>query len=342
MILPDTDISIMMVRNTLGYPSVDLGTLIAIAKNGGKGGYAFNITENGSYNYDGSLISNASPYWNIYSNNQPGQWVLPPSGDGVVKHELKRDENNRYIFSLGSFRGYNTNAFSPIPFSLDLTFTKGTSFIDYSFLIKINLGDYDWTKLIGVTHCKIVMFDGASIYAESSVKSCVRNTTINFENVNIRVPVNYTYERSYPTRIILCSRDGNDLGWLPVEGSLDITVTEIPKKYVVVIYVNDNSKVFYVDEVIDTHANATYTGFGSISADNKILSKIVYEKVNSSTNGIIQTLTVTSFNSQEYPTELDVYKANTPGQNKESFYFSDTRLLNNPTGTYIRVGFYYS
>lgn len=336
MILPNNNISIMTVRNCIGCPSTDLGTLIAKAKVGGIGGYAFNIVENGSYTTNGTLIDNAQPYWNIYAYSQPGQWILPASGEGVVKHELKRDASHKYMFSLGSFRNYNTNASAPSPFSLDLVFTKGASFIEYQFLMKVNLGDYDWTNLLGVTHCKMVMYDGASIYAQSTVKPCIRNTTINFENVPIRVPVNYTYEKSYPTRIVLCSRDGNDLGWLPVEGSLNITVTEVPKPYVVSVYVNNDNKVFTVDGVVDTHANATYTGFGSVSADNKVLEKIVYEKVGKQTNAVIQSVTITSFNNLEYPVQLDVYKV---GDN-ESFFFSDQRLYND-NNTYIRVNFYY-
>ena len=47
MILPNNNISIMDVRNCLGYPSMDLGTLCTKAKTGGKSGYAFNIKENG-------------------------------------------------------------------------------------------------------------------------------------------------------------------------------------------------------------------------------------------------------------------------------------------------------
>ena len=72
MILPSSDISIMDVRNYLGCPSTDLGTLVAKAQTGGKSGFAFNIAENGGSNQDGTLIDGAEPYWNIWSTNQPG------------------------------------------------------------------------------------------------------------------------------------------------------------------------------------------------------------------------------------------------------------------------------
>ena len=59
MILSNNNMSIMDVRNCLGYPSMDLGTLCTKAKTGGKSGYAFNIKENGGSATDGSLIADA-------------------------------------------------------------------------------------------------------------------------------------------------------------------------------------------------------------------------------------------------------------------------------------------
>lgn len=117
MILPNTDISIMDVRNCLGCSSTDLGTLVAKAKEGGTSGYAFQIKENGfSSTKLGYLIDGAKPYWNIWAKSCPGRFEFYT--DGTIKYRLRSNGasdaiNPYYRFALGDFRNYNSNAPAP-------------------------------------------------------------------------------------------------------------------------------------------------------------------------------------------------------------------------------------
>ena len=96
-------VSIEDVKLTIGCASDDLGTLCAKAKKGGKSGYAFNIVENGGTVNSGELLADSSPYWNLYSNESPGEWLAATSADGPLIMELKRflgDRNKGYGFGL--------------------------------------------------------------------------------------------------------------------------------------------------------------------------------------------------------------------------------------------------
>lgn len=80
----------------------NLSRIVNSASVGGSGGYAFQIVENGYTAKSGWLFTDsdgypsAYPYWNIYSNNSPGQWRLPGTNGAPVYFELKRDSTNAY------------------------------------------------------------------------------------------------------------------------------------------------------------------------------------------------------------------------------------------------------
>lgn len=338
MSLPDTNISIMMVRNQLDCPSTDLGTLVVKAKTGGRSGYAFSILENGGSGVDGSLLPGSLPYWNIWSNNSPGQWVLPRSGaNAELTFELKRDTSNKYVFILDAFRGYNSDAKTPIPPSAGLLFHRvGTRPLETSISLRANLGEYDWRKISSVTKFKAVVYDGSSVFSNTSPIPITLGQPVNIGELPLTISMSSEYTKEYSVRIALCSSDGNEVGWLPVEGVISITVMNDPKPYIGIVYINGLRQIFRLDDVINDHFNGTYTGFGSISANWKALNKIVYDKINTETNAVIQTITVTSFSNNERPGRLAVYNVGDP----ETFWFDMSRLYND-NNTYIRVSYYY-
>ncbi len=339
MILRSTYINPMQVSNDIQCPSYDVGTLVAKARQGGRSGYAFNIAENGSPLQDGTLIAGALPYWNIYANEQPGQWRLPSTASGDVYHELRRDNLNRYIFQLEGFAGHNTNASAPVPMSNDLTFTKYGSYVDHSFAAKINLGDYDWKKLNGVTHCKVkVYYPGGVLYSESNVLPCVRNTMMTFDGFTMRIPTNTVYTETYPTKIVLCQSDGTDLGCLPIQGNITISVQNAVDPYMIRVFVNGNPKAFTMGNYIDAGSSAraigTYTGL--VNANFKTLDKIEYSIIDASTNAVLSTTTVTDFGLRESPWTLDYYNAG----DIETFDVATNRVYPS-TGQYVRAFMYY-
>lgn len=119
MALGQTNISIALVQSTIGVSSTSsVGGLISKASIGGRGsgilGFnsAFKIYETRSLNnnvYDGTLISEAKPHWNMYSNKIPAEWFNDAGAGNVLNLRLKRNVNNPnggYDFKLGDFRGY--------------------------------------------------------------------------------------------------------------------------------------------------------------------------------------------------------------------------------------------
>lgn len=159
MILPNTDISIMDVRNCLGYSSTDLGTLIAKAKEGGTGGYAFQIKENGfSSTKLGYLIDGSKPYWNIWSKSSPGRFEFYT--DGSLKYRLRSNGssdtiNPYYRFALGDFRNYNSNAPEP---SVKCTNAVNNVISYYQSTGKIQIiysvmtSEINWQEYLNINH----------------------------------------------------------------------------------------------------------------------------------------------------------------------------------------------
>lgn len=141
-IFPDGPLIAKWPLYYLGYKKARVSTLCAKASVGGKNGYAFNIVENGSGDWDGSLIEGALPKWNIYANNSPGEWVM---GEGFnLKFRLKHDASNKYCFSIGNFRGHNTDA--PV-FGVSDTVVRGSKGSTQTAIVGYELGEYDFTKV---------------------------------------------------------------------------------------------------------------------------------------------------------------------------------------------------
>lgn len=136
MALGNTNISIATVQGAIGvYSTSSLGALIAKAKTGGTGGYAFYIYETRASNgnrYDGYLISGAEPHWNMWSNKIPAEWDYT---SGNMELRLKRNplnQNGGYDFRLHDFRGYDHAAVRPtLSPAASYTFTGGVGEISW-------------------------------------------------------------------------------------------------------------------------------------------------------------------------------------------------------------------
>ena len=115
MILPETDISIMMVRNALGYPSTDLGTLCT----------CYNI----------NMWSKKKPVIHNFTHDRPVDWYIGSDRDygierityyseeEVIRAIERGDVGYRYKkptgglsspYRLGDFAGYYPDAIAPI------------------------------------------------------------------------------------------------------------------------------------------------------------------------------------------------------------------------------------
>lgn len=113
MALGQNNISIAAVKAAgVGVGSNSLGDLVAKASIGGVAGYAFYIYETRASNgnrYDGYLIPNAKPYWNMWSNKIPARWFCDAGNNFTLNLRLPRNAanpNGGYDFRLHDFRGY--------------------------------------------------------------------------------------------------------------------------------------------------------------------------------------------------------------------------------------------
>ena len=340
MALGTTSIYTELVSDTIALASNDIGELCAKAKTGGSGGYAFSIVETGSGINDGYLFKSytstttsfATPYWNVYANNSPGEWVLPTSSSDPVEFRLKRDESGqRYCFKLGNFREYEHTSYAPISAGLSRTYAKtiGGS-VTVSAALKIKLGSYDWRKLdVSATHCKCKIFqsDGTTeVHSSSVMPLTTDNKFITFSNVDFVVSTGSVRTYKYISKISICNSIGDELCVLPEFGSIDIDIVDVPNNLIKVI-VAGNHKVFTTSSPIlqsggSYYTNGTYNSSFGISANHRILQSITYMLYNKTTNAVEGTTVVTSFDAYESPTILDVYF----NGDAETFYTSSSRV----------------
>ena len=275
MTLPNTNISIMDVRNAIGCPSTDLGTLCAKAYDGGKDGYAFNIVENGGGKWDGSLITDskgfpaAYPYWNIWSSKSPAYWALPDSINKPCYLRLKHDSSNNYYYSLGAFAGHNTDARPPMQSDIDVTFRQNQTVLNQNIRVKVDMGDYDWTGLVsGVNAVRIIVYEDTNMTKIlASSKAAIDGYAIIILN---GINTSGAYSRTYPmtmtlghaTAIGTDREDFNDLCILPVIGSFTINVVAATTMVV-------NASITARNGVANVRGTASTTGFGKNLISNK-------------------------------------------------------------------------
>lgn len=354
MALPLTGITTTIVKQAIGLASNDVGELCIRASSGGvmtttetiNFNSAFMVAENGGGINDGSLIAGAKPYWNIWSNESPGEWVLPGNFGEPVWFRLKRGHDNiRYAHRLGSFKGYDHAAAAPTPFGFSRTFTKGAAGSSTTFdaVLKIQLGSYDWGKLSGVTHCKCLTYDsiGNLISSSGVMPINTTNTFITFENVQFTVSTASVATYTWTSKIALCNSLGDLLGILPITGEATVKVVAAVAN-TLNVSIARNIKVFTTGSTLinsgSIYATGTYNSAFGVSADGRVLKSITYTIRDAETNAIVSETTVTSFNAYESPTVLDVYWN---GDN-ETFYASYGNGRPTPSaGQFLQVNMEY-
>lgn len=321
--LPSNDVSIMLVRNAIGCPSVDLGTLCAKAKIGGKGGFAFGIKENGGTAKDGYMIADSLPYWNIYSNESPGHWTfghdtnLPAIQPLVMR--LKLDASNNYMFSLGSFGGYNHEALPPEIPDVLVSGLNGTS---YDVMVRCKTGDYDWHKVSNLNAIALVELDNGGNITEylSEAYTFTRNSPL-----NIPIHVSIATANAGTKRLAMglghkSSTDFNIQALLPVEGALTIKIDSYTQCIFIVKIQKDGynatarSSAVRADQVNGTWDNSVKNTAVLRNAPLASLTKITYEGTNSS--GGTKTATRTSVDIiKDKPTSTSDFKETAIGSN---------------------------
>ena len=229
MTLGTTDISIMTVRNITGCPSTDLGTLCVASSDGD--GYAFKIVENGYTTGNGYIFADdlgfptKYPYWNVFSNNSPAEWVAAQYPSKILSFRIKRDSSNKYMFSLGSFGGYDSDAKPPSVQPVNVSFVQNTRVQNYPVTIhNVSLGDYDWSKL-GAKYAKLVMYNDSDLTtADYQTDYFSITETAPVATLNLTLNTSSSFTRDYTMVIVITDAGQSDIGILPIVSNFTITV----------------------------------------------------------------------------------------------------------------------
>lgn len=315
MALPASDINTAIVANAIGLSSNNVGTLIGSAKTGGSSGLAFATAQNGSNVYDGTMLAGATPYWNIYSNDSPGEWQLPASATDNCYFRLKRSpmEPSKYGYNLGGFRNYNHEAAAPIAMSGSLTYPWTGGILNTTLAPACRTGHYNWSKL-GSGFVKTIIYnEDGTIWYQSGVKPIdATNTLIHFDSQALSIACNVEngYTAIKTAKLVLCALDGNEMGVL-ASNTLSIIQTRKPLQPSLTGLFNGKVAFLFAPAVVNGSlitSNATFRGL--YDADNMDLVSIVYTLRNIDTNAVLNTLTLTSFSASVSPLTTDAYTAN--------------------------------
>lgn len=286
----------------------------------------------GSSNAISTLSSSASV--NCWSNWSPREFTV---SNGCAVSTLRP-------YSEGNYLGYNHTAPAPVPPSATLQYTCDGGSITASVVMKIKLGEYDWSRL-GATHAKIIIYypSSSTIYSQSSLVALSTNNGdwITFSNVSITVAKTSVYTTTYPAYIFLTTSDGNEVARIDIAGGVTISV-EAALKSNIQVYICGNFRTFCktADAVCSgvIYQTHRYTGIGSCP-NYLSLSCVVYDVVRASDSAVVTSCTYTSFSASESPQYLDAYAVNDT-ETFQGVWNINCRPFPS-TGQYMNVKMYY-
>ena len=193
--------------------------------------YAFNVPFVGGSVGDGRLIDGAQPRWNIWSNNSPGEWILPipDPGDPAIQEcqfRLKHDSSNQVRYKLTDFAGYDPDA---VALSLPDIVYSGLEGQEFNTILRgIVLGSYDWKKVnSALQYVKLMRVNNRGLAQNLS-------DPVSLSTPSLSVPIKFTIpaaETSETLYLALCNRLGDEQAYLPNSGS----ITFVPVSYTFVI-----------------------------------------------------------------------------------------------------------
>ncbi len=234
-ILPSTNLSAVDIRDTLGCSSNNTA-LYCVGDT--SGGYAFYVVENGGSPSDGYLIG--TPYFNIYSNEAPGEWLR--DGTGVI-YKLKRNSygdivvgsntftSTSYCYDLGTFAGYRHTSIAPYYSSNTFKATLISSENYTIWIGNIYPGTYDWAKLVPDIDREDLYYSisvsNSTSGAEVDIPYTVGETMIQIDDVSGGVSIFYegyppASSANYTMKLGLYKTHGDSFilqFYLPIESS---------------------------------------------------------------------------------------------------------------------------
>lgn len=278
MTLGQTDISIMNIRNITGNPTTDLGTLCTASNDGN--GYAFQILENGYTTGNGYIFTDdlgfptKYPYWNVFSNNSPAEWVAAQYPSKILSFRIKREStsSSNYIYSLGSFRGYDSDAKPPSVQPVNVTFVQNTRVQNYPVNIhNISLGSYDWSKL-GAKYAKLIMYNDSNLSTADYQTDYFSITETNpIATLNLTLNTSSSFTRDYTMVIAIADAGQSIIGLLPIVSNFTITVVAqtTVRIFAYITGRNGINTTLAGNAVTGVYGNATISNKVKLTSQNK-------------------------------------------------------------------------
>ena len=208
-VIPNINVGITDVRQTLGLSNTEqwnsLGWLCAGARLGGRNGVAFNISEveNRPEYQNGEWTNSVTiPYFNIWSNNSPGEWFyknIPNTGDEFnLVYQLKRGTYKKYLFGLHHFRGYKHKS---IPAHMYITASTKEYWVDEStdgITVSgyYDVGEYDWSKVFGGENLFLKIDSNAFASTPVPLSQANKQTNFSFKIPNAMLSMNLNVRAS--------------------------------------------------------------------------------------------------------------------------------------------------
>ena len=201
-------------------------------KNGKTMNYAFNVPFVGGSVGDGRLIDGAQPRWNIWSNNSPGEWILPIAepGDPAIQEcqfRLKHDSSNEVRYDLADFAGYDPDAIAP---SLPKVVISGFNGDPFNTMITdVELGSYDWSKINPtLQYVRLV-----SVNSNDTINYLSDPVSLSSAELSILIKGSIpSAETSKDMYLALCNSYGDEQAFIPNPGS----ITLVPATYTLVVF----------------------------------------------------------------------------------------------------------
>lgn len=337
------------VKTLTGCPSNKVNYLITAAKTGGVNGRAFNTTEGGGNAYLGELIGGARPYWNIFSNESPGEWTTGIGDINPLIFRIKRDSGGvKYAPMLGAFRNYKHNSVGPEDNNSTIDIATGSS---TSQLVGMHYrtGEYDWRKVGGGANAAqfIVINSGGIQVGASDVVSL---TAVNMTLVaDIRLTLASTvspHKEVFTMRLLIGRKvavnDFNIYGYVPADSTITFNIYQNIPAASLTVFVGSLSSVFRIPTTFSEGANNySFTGTKVNATINLLgysLNRIVYNIVNST--GTVGATTTVNYGFDilnEYPQDFEGFSGNT-----QEFVISKKRITPTSAYPYLEAIMYYT
>lgn len=257
MILSKTDVSIMNVRNALGYPSTDLGTLCSCDNINMWSKYKpvrYNFTYDRPSNWWKSGLANCGIVYNIFDNAQALMNGLS-SNNGYTYQKPLGGANSPY--RLGDFAGYKTDARPPFQANqFEGEYYQSDNVMPLN-LISYPTNEYELTAEDVYSVSLSNMYFGAAFLRSGYTSPMWITTSTTGLNQQLQVPLNEFYtDETYYAAVFICDTPNTSLSAQIKTGKF----IPLPNSSRQEIVIKGTNLIFRLENVLYNSSNQHITG----------------------------------------------------------------------------------